>query len=71
MYSDLDLNITIEDDGCGMPKNFELNKESNGLANIYDRVKVLNGEISFLSNSDEGTCFTLNFPNLTLQQNDL
>ncbi len=64
LYSDKDLNITIEDNGSGMPENFVLSKESNGLANIYDRVKLLNGEISYLSYPGEGTCFTINFYNL-------
>lgn len=71
MYSDHDLNITIEDNGSGMPENFVLSKESNGLANIYDRVKLLNGEISYLSYANEGTCFTINFYNLATNNNNV
>ncbi len=63
-YSHQDLTISIEDNGCGMAADFIISKESNGLRNIYDRVKLLRGEITYISYPNVGTCFTLNFPHL-------
>lgn len=63
------LKIIISDDGCGMDEElvkeinsaiFEKSKESHfGVRNICERVKLLNGKVTFSSAPDFGTHITV------------
>lgn len=51
--SSSNLVIELNDDGTGFDK--DIIKKGNGLKNIKDRAKQVNGEISIISKVDEGT----------------
>ncbi|MDZ7959915.1 MAG: histidine kinase dimerization/phosphoacceptor domain -containing protein [Aulosira sp. DedQUE10] len=62
------INMTIQDDGIGLPNSFNLsNTNSLGLSLVYDLVTAqLDGSINVENN--QGTVFKIQFPQLTLQQ---
>ncbi len=50
------LNITVEDNGVGIPKEVLRNKNKGmGILNLQTRVAYLNGELDFQTKKDEGT----------------
>lgn len=55
------LNITIEDDGIGMPESNTEKPHGIGLTNIFDRVKSAGGTIDIESNSNHGTSIYLEY----------
>lgn len=67
-YTDHGLNITIEDDGIGMPESNTEKTHGIGLTNIYERVRSIGGSIDIQSSTDHGTSIYLEFetaPELT------
>jgi signal transduction histidine kinase len=54
------INLCIEDDGCG----FSLNQKSkgNGIANLQERVKLLNGSIEIETEPGAGTRIKISIP---------
>jgi two-component system, NarL family, sensor kinase len=55
------LNITIEDDGKGLPSDAFEKTLSMGLKNVKDRVNDLNGKIDIQSSKESGTSIYLEF----------
>jgi signal transduction histidine kinase len=53
--------ITYLDNGIGLPENLP---EQNGLSNTGNRIKAINGEITFDSKTGEGLQIELSFPTL-------
>ncbi len=60
-HPDESINITVEDNGAGMPQSMAVNTYGMGLKNINDRVKELNGKIDIQSEAGKGTGFYLEF----------
>ena len=58
IFSDKRINISIEDDGKGMPE--EIINSGNGLQNIKERAKEINWELNFFNEKGGGLCVTLN-----------
>jgi two-component system, NarL family, sensor kinase len=55
------LNITIEDDGKGLPKDAFKKPLSMGLKNVKERVADLNGKLDIQSSQESGTSIYLEF----------
>jgi two-component system, NarL family, sensor kinase len=55
------LNITIEDDGKGLPKDAFEKTLSMGLKNVKERVADLNGKVDIQSSQESGTSIYLEF----------
>ncbi len=53
------INIYYTDDGIGLPAEF---KQGNGLTNTGNRIKELNGSISFDGNTEKGLKIRISFP---------
>lgn len=58
---DHQLILTVEDDGAGLPDDFE-NKAGLGMNNLRSRVDLLKGNLIFESRTGEGTTFTVTIP---------
>lgn len=59
---DGDINITVEDNGPGLPKNFEeMTENSLGHQLVNQLVKQLNGKIDVKSKKGEGTRYEIAF----------
>lgn len=56
------IKINIEDDGNGFDVNEKLEKRSLGIASIYERSKILKGEVLIKSNHDSGTIIQIDIP---------
>lgn len=61
-YFDDQLNIIIEDDGCGFDLNVAVDKGRSGLHNLYYRIKMIDGDIDIFSEPNKGTSITINVP---------
>jgi two-component system, NarL family, sensor kinase len=61
------LNITIEDDGIGLPDGAFENSRGMGLKNTKERLNDLGGKLDIQSTAEQGTSFYLEFD--TLQDN--
>lgn len=61
------LNITIEDDGIGLPNGTFENSRGMGLKNTKERLNDLGGKLDIQSTPEQGTSFYLEFD--TLQDN--
>jgi two-component system, NarL family, sensor kinase len=55
------LNITVEDDGTGLPKNAFEKPLSMGLKNVKERVADLSGKLDIQSSKESGTSIYLEF----------
>ncbi|MEQ1554402.1 MAG: ATP-binding protein [Ferruginibacter sp.] len=55
------LNITVEDDGIGIPNNALEKTLSMGLKNVKERVQDLNGKLDIQSTTETGTSIYLEF----------
>ena len=60
------LSLTIEDDGRGFSDIDNRDSKSNGLINMRDRTRVLNGEISIESDKNRGTLIMVKVPTTEL-----
>ncbi|MFZ4058450.1 MAG: sensor histidine kinase [Ferruginibacter sp.] len=60
-YNTTSLNLSIADDGIGLPKNLNVEK-SNGLLNIHKRTELLQGQIKIGNNQPKGTIININIP---------
>lgn len=56
------LFVTVEDNGKGMEQNGEYQEKGLGLANIRNRISLLNGDIEIISGSDSGTTINIQIP---------
>jgi signal transduction histidine kinase len=57
------IEITIEDNGCGFDLNHSGNgRKGNGLPNMRKRIATLGGELAVNSGPKQGTRITLNVP---------
>lgn len=56
------ITLIIQDDGSGFDYNPDQQAEGNGLANIRDRVTILNGMFNLHSKQGEGTIITVKIP---------
>ena len=54
------LNLIIEDNGCGLPKNPEV--KGYGITHIKERVQLLNGSVTFESPGEKGTLINIIIP---------
>ncbi|WP_394906886.1 ATP-binding protein [uncultured Mesonia sp.] len=60
---DSSLNIIVEDNGIGLPKNFKFSNQTGiGLGSIEKRVENLMGTIEIDSNPQRGTSIIINIP---------
>ena len=57
------IKLTIFDDGQGFNPNVQTNTRSNGLVNIRERVKLLNGKCRITSKPEQGTKIIIETPN--------
>lgn len=55
-------NLKIEDDGIGFDTALNRKENSNGLNNIYDRVKLLSGKYDIQSQNNKGTRIIVEIP---------
>jgi signal transduction histidine kinase len=63
-YKD-ELNLILEDDGVGYrPK--KIRDGANGLKNLHNRIKLLNGDIDIYTRIGEGTSISMNIPTLRI-----
>jgi signal transduction histidine kinase len=53
------LKMVIEDDGVGLPPNFEA---SYGVRNMRDRARLLNGHLEITNSGNKGTMVSLDIP---------
>jgi signal transduction histidine kinase len=60
IYTNCDIDITVEDNGTGFPIDTTL--EGVGIKNIRSRVEYLNGKMTIESNPGLGTAFTFYMP---------
>jgi signal transduction histidine kinase len=56
------IKLTIEDNGIGFDTEKNKNTKSNGLRNIRERVKLLNGNCSISSKKNTGTIINIEIP---------
>jgi two-component sensor histidine kinase len=55
------IELTVADDGEGLPDDFNLDSDSLGMNIINNLVYQIEGNISFNSEPNEGTTFTVTF----------
>jgi PAS domain S-box-containing protein len=60
-FNNKKLILRVSDNGVGLPDNFTLNSGSNGMVIIKTLAKQLNGELTFTSDSKQGTTFSISF----------
>ncbi len=63
LSSDKYIKLKINDNGKGFNSDNQLNTKSNGLRNIRERVKLLNGKCEINSNPNHGTEIIVETPN--------
>lgn len=56
------INLGIIDDGIGFEVNHQTEAKGNGLFNIRERVKILNGEFNLISKINVGTKINISIP---------
>ena len=56
-----EVNLIIEDNGQGFDPNL-VKESSNGIVNLKNRIKLLNGEMDLMTEIGEGTSISLNIP---------
>jgi len=54
------LSVVIKDNGIGMPQEGELKRFGNGISNMKNRMKSINGD--FIIENHQGTKITLTLP---------
>ena len=57
-----ELLLIITDDGIGLPNERMRKKNVFGLAGIEERICVLNGKFSMISNPGQGTAIAVSIP---------
>lgn len=65
-----DITLTIEDDGIGMDTTLLEKHKGNGLYNILERTKLLNGKCQIFSEPKRGTKLIVTVPNWRLVSNE-
>jgi signal transduction histidine kinase len=68
-YGDSEVDITIQDDGNGLPADFQFQAvprtgQGWGLASLSQRVESLGGRLELISNEDEGVTLRASVPDV-------
>ncbi|MCW3121656.1 MAG: Signal transduction histidine-protein kinase/phosphatase DegS [Flavipsychrobacter sp.] len=58
----IDLSLTISDNGSGFDKNILSKISGNGLNNIYSRVNIMKGETNIITGKGNGTQINISVP---------
>lgn len=64
-------NITIEDDGIGLPADAFINSKGMGLKNMKERVNDLGGKLDIQSTPETGTSIYLEFDSWHNNENSI